>query len=102
MRGGFSTWTCPPRGACGAVVVTGMIGAMVWLVTFAVTRYVSLGSVLAAVAVPTASWLRGNPLPFSLVATVVGLFVIFRHRENIRRLIAGTENKFVKQPPPPS
>jgi len=76
-----------------------LVGAVVWIVTFALTRYVSLGSVLAAVAVPTASWLRGNPLPFNLVATAIGLFVIVRHRENIRRLVAGTETKFAEKPP---
>lgn len=83
------------------IPVSCLIGALVWLATFALTRYVSLGSVLAAVAVPATSWLRGNPLPFNLVATAVGVFVIFRHRENIRRLLAGTENKFVKPPPAP-
>ena len=82
------------------------IGAVVWVVTFLLTRYVSLGSILAAVAVPAASWLRGNPLPLNIVATAVGLFVIVRHRENIRRLLNGTENKFVRKaagpgsPPP--
>ena len=50
-------------------------------------------------AVPAASWLRGNPLPFNLVATALGLFVIIRHRENIKRLLAGTESKFAKKPP---
>jgi len=89
--------------AAGGLVVlmpvSCLIGALVWLATFALTRYVSLGSVLAAVAVPVASWLRGNPLPFNLVATALGLFVIVRHRENIRRLIAGTESKFAKKPP---
>jgi glycerol-3-phosphate acyltransferase PlsY len=89
--------------AAGGLVVlmpvSCLIGAALWIVTFAVTRYVSLGSVLAAVAVPTASWLRGNPLPFNLVASAIGLFVIVRHRENIKRLIAGTETKFVKKPP---
>jgi len=92
--------------AAGGLVVlmpvSCLIGALVWLATFALTRYVSLGSVLAAVAVPTASWLRGNPLPFNLVATAVGIFVIVRHRENIMRLLAGTENKFAKKPPAPS
>ena len=75
------------------------IGAGVWVLTFLVTRYVSLGSVLAAVAVPLASWLRGNPLPLNLVATALGLFVIIRHRENLRRLLNGTEHKFAKKPP---
>jgi len=75
-----------------------LIGVVVWLVTFFITRYVSLGSVLAAVVVPTAGWLLGNPLPLNIVVTLLGLFVIIRHRENIKRLLAGTENKFAKKP----
>lgn len=78
--------------ACG-------IGAGVWVLTFLFTRYVSLGSILAAVAVPAASWLQGNSLALNLVATALGLFVILRHRENLRRLLNGTENKFAKKPP---
>ncbi len=74
------------------------VGAVVWLIAFYSTRFVSVGSILAALAVPLASWIGGNPLPVSLVATAVGLFVVFRHRENIKRLLNGTENKFVKKP----
>ncbi len=78
--------------------VSCLIGTGVWVVAFYTTRYVSLGSILAAVAVPAASWVRGNPLPLNIVVTLLGLFVIVRHRENIRRLLAGTENKFAKKP----
>ncbi len=89
--------------AAGGLVVlmpvSCLIGAGVWVVTFLVTRYVSLGSILAAVAVPAASWLRGNPLPLNIVASILGLFVIVRHSENISRLLQGTENKFAKKPP---
>jgi glycerol-3-phosphate acyltransferase PlsY len=78
------------------------VGAVVWVLTFATTRYVSLGSVLASVAVPAMAWVRwsqGNmPIAFSLVATALGTFVIFRHRGNIKRLIAGTEPRFAKKP----
>jgi glycerol-3-phosphate acyltransferase PlsY len=88
--------------AAGGVLVlmpvSCLIGALVWLITFSVTRYVSLGSILAAVAVPAASWARGNPLPLNLAITVIGLFVIIRHRSNITRLLNGTENKFAKKP----
>jgi glycerol-3-phosphate acyltransferase PlsY len=80
------------------IPVSCLIGAAVWVLTFLTTRYVSLGSILAAVAVPTASWLRGNPLPLSAVATALGLFVIIRHRENLKRLLNGTESKFAKKP----
>ena len=75
-----------------------LIGGAVWVLTFFITRYVSLGSVLAALAVPGASWLLKNPLPLNLVATALGLFVVIRHRENIKRLLNGTESKFVKKP----
>jgi glycerol-3-phosphate acyltransferase PlsY len=83
------------------VPVPCLAGAAVWIVTFYVTRYVSLGSILAAVVVPAACWLRGNPLPLSMVVTALGLFVILRHRENIKRLLAGNESKFAKKPPAP-
>ncbi len=77
------------------------IGAAVWGLAFVTTRYASLGSILAAIAVPAASWLRGNPLPLNLAATILGLFVIVRHRANIQRLLNGTEHKLVKPPPAP-
>ena len=79
--------------------VSCLIGGLVWIITFYATRYVSLGSILAAVAVPASSWLRGNPLPLNIAITLIGLFVIVRHRENIKRLLAGTENKFTKKQP---
>ncbi len=74
-----------------------LIGVAAWVASFYLTRYVSLGSLLGAVAVPAASWIQGNPLPINLVTTVLGAFVIFRHRENIKRLLNGTENRFVKK-----
>jgi glycerol-3-phosphate acyltransferase PlsY len=88
--------------AAGGLVVlipmASLIGGAVWVLTFFITRYVSLGSVLAALAVPGASWLLKNPLPLNLVATALGLFVVIRHRENIKRLLNGTESKFAKKP----
>lgn len=89
--------------AAGGVLVlmpvSCLVAAAVWLVTFYTTRYVSLGSILAAAALAVATWVRGNPLPLNIVVTLLALFVIARHRENITRLLAGTENKFVKKPP---
>lgn len=79
------------------IPIASLIGVAVWVLTFFLTRYVSLGSVLAAVAVPAASWLMDKPLSLNLVATALGLFVIVRHRENIKRLLNGTESKFVKK-----
>ncbi|MDI1250162.1 MAG: glycerol-3-phosphate 1-O-acyltransferase PlsY [Lacunisphaera sp.] len=88
--------------AAGGVLVlmpvSCLVAGAVWLVTFYTTRYVSLGSILAAAALAVATWVRGNPLPLNIVVTLLALFVIARHRENITRLLNGTENKFVKQP----
>lgn len=88
--------------AAGGVLVlmpvSCLIGAAVWVVTFYTTRYVSLGSILAAIAVPAASWFRGNPLALNIAITLIGLFVVIRHRENIKRLLNGTENRFAKKP----
>jgi acyl phosphate:glycerol-3-phosphate acyltransferase len=77
--------------------VSCLVGGVVWLATFYGTRFVSLASILAAIAVPVASWLRGNPLALNIVATVIGLFVVLRHHENIRRLLNGTESRFVRK-----
>jgi glycerol-3-phosphate acyltransferase PlsY len=74
-----------------------LVGAVCWGVVCAVSRYVSLASIAAAVAVPIAGWilylpLRGPLLPG--VLTVLGAVIIIRHRANIQRLRAGTENRF--------
>ena len=98
FRGGKGVATAA-GGLVVLIPVCCLIGGAVWVLTFLATRYVSLGSILAAVAVPAASWLRGNPLPLNIVATGVGLFVIIRHRENIARLFKGTENRFARRPP---
>ncbi len=67
----------------------------VFVVTVAVTRYVSLGSVLAAALLPLAVWLISHPpWPVTLSACVAGAFIVWRHGANIRRLRAGTEHVF--------
>jgi glycerol-3-phosphate acyltransferase PlsY len=74
-----------------------LVGALCWGVVCAVSRYVSLASIAAAIAVPIAGWIlylpqRGPLLPG--VLTVLGAVIIIRHRANIQRLRAGTENRF--------
>ena len=75
-----------------------LIALVVWIVTFFASRYVSLASIVAAVALPAAAWLLGAPTAFAVLATLLGVFVIARHRSNIVRLCNGTENKFAKRP----
>jgi acyl phosphate:glycerol-3-phosphate acyltransferase len=63
-------------------------------VTFFVFRYVSLASIIAALALPVAAWGAGRPPLVIGIAAAVALFVVLRHRTNITRLLAGTESKF--------
>ena len=75
------------------------IGGATWVLVFYAFRYVSLASIAAAIAVVTASWLLPSHLAVSIIASVLGSFVVLRHHENIKRLLNGTENKFAKKPP---
>jgi acyl phosphate:glycerol-3-phosphate acyltransferase len=58
-----------------------------------VTRYVSLGSVLATVTLPAMEWSLGAPDAVSLAASGVAALILFRHRGNIARLARGTERR---------
>ena len=64
------------------------------LLVMVITRYVSVGSIAAAVAFPVAVaiWHHDN-IPYLIFAAALGLLAIFRHKENIKRLIKGTESK---------
>lgn len=75
------------------------IGLVVWALLFFPFRYVSLASIGAAVAIPVAGWFlyRGMGLTLPVALTVLGALVIWRHRSNIQRLLAGTESKMVKK-----
>lgn len=65
-----------------------------WLAIFWLSRYTSLASVVAAVALPVVSFALGYPLSVVVFAAVTGLAIVFLHRANLRRLRAGTENRF--------
>lgn len=103
----FSCWTRFKGGkgvatSAGGLIVLlplpTLVALVAWIVTFFASRYVSLASIVASVALPAAAWLLGAPTAFAVLATVLGVFVILRHRTNIQRLLAGTENKFAKKP----
>ena len=69
---------------------------VIWFAVLLLSRYVSLASIVAAFAYPAAMYARYKGAePFSLIfAVVIGLFVIFMHRSNIKRLFNNQENKF--------
>jgi glycerol-3-phosphate acyltransferase PlsY len=75
---------------------------VIWILIVLVSRYVSLASITASIAFPlilvlaivlTPGWDFVNLWPLLIAATAIPLMVIIRHRENIKRLLAGTENK---------
>ena len=72
-----------------AVVCAGIIFvAVVWL-----TRYVSLGSIIAAATIPVFVWLQSDLRPTLVAAGVGALLIVFAHRGNIARLARGTESR---------
>ena len=82
--------------------VATLIGVAVWIIVFWLTRYVSLASVVATVALPIVILMIGSPdensgklLIYSSVC--VAALVIWRHRSNLSRLIRGTEPRFTRK-----
>jgi acyl phosphate:glycerol-3-phosphate acyltransferase len=63
-----------------------------WLVVL-VSRYTSLGAIAVMLVSPLAFWLTGQPTPYVVYTLVGGALVLWRHRENARALLAGTERK---------
>ena len=67
------------------------VAGAVWVVVVAITRYSSLGSLLAVVSVPLSlRWLR-QPDAYVYFGIIAALFAVYRHRANIQRLVTGTE-----------
>jgi len=73
-------------------IATG-VAASLFLVTVWATRYVSLGSIAATVALPPVAWWAGAPRAVVAAAAGTGALILFRHRANLRRLRSGTERK---------
>jgi glycerol-3-phosphate acyltransferase PlsY len=87
----------------GMMPVTAMGCVIVWAIVFFTTRYVSLASIAAAVALPVitmllllSGWLYG--WPYFYFAVLACVLAVWRHRANIVRLLNGTENRFEKKP----
>ncbi len=92
-RGGKVVATC--GGAfLGIAPLIGAVGAAVWIVVFLVFRYASLASIVAALLLPIAAVLLGEPWPVIAFAAGAAAAVLVLHRQNIARLRAGTENRF--------
>lgn len=67
---------------------------MVWVAVFALFRYASLASLVTALALPTLCLLFGEPWPTVTFGAVACVGVVTLHRQNIHRLLNGTESRF--------
>ena len=91
------------KGGKGVATALGVIAALmpkitlivfaVWLVLVLLTRYVSLGSIVAALLTPILAAALREPKEFFAFALAAAVVIIWRHKENISRLKAGRENK---------
>jgi len=83
-------------GGTAAIFVDFRVALVVWglfILLVLLTRYVSLGSIAAASSLPISFIIFGMNLWAALIATICGGFVVYRHHENIKRLIAGQERR---------
>ncbi|HEV8180998.1 MAG TPA: glycerol-3-phosphate 1-O-acyltransferase PlsY [Candidatus Angelobacter sp.] len=72
-----------------------LVALAIFILIVAITRYVSLGSILGAIAFPAAAYFLQSTDAMSLVlASSVSLIVILKHHQNISRLLSGTESRF--------
>jgi glycerol-3-phosphate acyltransferase PlsY len=71
-----------------------LIGVAAFILAVLATRYVSIGSIVAAVALPAAVWiLPPHNLLLGIATTALGVMAIYKHRGNLQRLMAGTESR---------
>lgn len=75
-------------------------GLATYLITTKLTRYVSLGSMLGSIAISISIFLipheRKHPLYLQIFGILISVLVLYRHKENIKRLLKGEESKIVK------
>ena len=73
--------------------VVGIVIALVWGVITYTTKYVSVGSIIALVISPFVMYFLGAPIAYVAYCALGAVYIVYLHRENIKRLINGNENK---------
>lgn len=101
----YGSWRGGKGVATGAGMLLGLVPLAIglafglWVLIVWLTRYVSLGSILGALSLPVTVLVQRAvgqdvPTPFLIFTIVVPLFILYTHRENVKRLVNGTESKF--------
>jgi glycerol-3-phosphate acyltransferase PlsY len=91
------------KGGKGIATSAGVLAALVWkalliiliiwIILFALTRYVSVGSLAASFTLPFATWFTEKSWTLTIVTVAMGVLAIYKHKTNIQRLLNGTENR---------
>ena len=84
-------------GGVMAIMIDWRIALVVWggfLVLAAATRWVSLGSIWAGASFPVVSWFVYRDGAILVLALIIGGLIVWKHRGNLQRILAGTENRF--------
>ncbi len=74
----------------------------IWIIVFALTRYVSLASLAASFALPFAAWATKESFTMIFITGAMGALAIYKHKANIQRLLNGTESRFGPKKKEPS
>jgi glycerol-3-phosphate acyltransferase PlsY len=104
VLGHLFPWYAGFRGGKGVATALGvfmptlplpLLGALlVFIAVVLVWRYVSAGSILAALLLPILAVVLANPLPLTLAAAVIAVLILANHQSNLQRLFRGQESKF--------
>ena len=78
----------------GLVPIVFLSAFCVWLIVFVISKYVSLSSIIAGISMFLFLIIYKEPISFQLLGVVVAVTGILRHKENIKRLLAGKETRF--------
>lgn len=81
-----------------AIGIILMIEVLIWGAVFAMSRIVSLSSIVSAIFFPILFIIFKQPLPLVLIGLILSIFVIFRHKSNIYRLLRNQESRLTSRP----
>lgn len=74
-------------------IYAGLLIALIWGIITYISKYVSLGSITALILSPFLMYFSGNPPAYIAYCALAAIYIVYLHRENIKRLVKGEENK---------
>ena len=93
---GFKGGKSVASGVGTIIALNWMVGlsvAVIWSIITYISKYVSVGSIIAVALSPVLMWIFNAPIPYIIYCALGAIYIIYLHRSNISRLIAGNENK---------